>query len=609
MDAKYEYDRLVRAVTCIETSRPIIELLRDAQGRDEHVHGVSLADVAHTIEETRRRGGGSALKRAREPHGRARPICPRNRGDRRPADTPDASHVAREQLRGLPSGEALQHHLDLLDACIECHDAVVDVLQISAVCDTMRRVGPVENPLYWQMYTYTTLASICECGGEDLRFLDVQQTNAPALLYNHCVDVDAWLHYLRSNGYVADSPDTTMRILLRRTVYGGLPEELQDVIVRRATSTRTNALHRAVDHLRRARGSSSAAFFRQHLPTCVAMIAASHTVFTTGFAHLSAARDILAARHACICKLERCVTRAACVRAKRRRLDPADDNSGPSGPRRPLPMLNTLVVCDTSLFRHLRAHPAFRARDLTIRHVHGIADLSTALHADVVCINLLSLHVLRNLSFVRCVFCNPRCNYMYSYSVQAVYSGSSRPCITSTRRPFPCRRTRRARSWAWSPRRCTSSATTSSCCERALRRRFLSTTRPRGARGHGAAPTARALRAVTHRAARGPGRRDGGAPVVDPARRRALERPRAPHGAAAQGGRGVHPDGQVPCARAARLVFVDGLLVLARASFRRIVDGRRRRPVALRPCASHHVRARRSGGVRRLRRRVRAHLP
>ena len=86
-------------------------------------------------------------------------------------------------------------------------------------------------------------------------------------------------------------------------------------------------------------------------------------------------------------------------------------------------MLNTLVVCDTHLSKRLRSAAAFANRGLTVRHLTGIPELSPALHADIVCVNPLSIHSVHNLTFLRCIFCNPRYGYTATcnYNVHSMY--------------------------------------------------------------------------------------------------------------------------------------------------------------------------------------------
>ena len=107
----------------------------------------------------------------------------------------------------------------------------------------------------------------------------------PYSLYANCstVDTDSWIEYLSTMDCSMDSPKVAMRLLLKRTIYKGLPLEIQEMIVQKATQDKLNAIHCALAHMHKTTGASEPLVFRENIQQCVTMIRglAHHIRFRT----------------------------------------------------------------------------------------------------------------------------------------------------------------------------------------------------------------------------------------------------------------------------------------------------------------------------------------
>lgn len=193
------------------------------------------------------------------------------------------------------------------------------------------------------------------------------------------------------------SPSGTMRLLLQRTVFGGLPPDVFDDIVRRATATQLNLLHRLI-------ARSGATYLRDvcraHLEECVAVVILHSTVHRR--ARLEAINEDFHRRARSTARVERCLAKGLATTT-------AAPLAPLPSPASFFPTLNTLVVCDVATYVHLRKHRhRFHARALKIRYVTCREEYDTALHADIICINYAALAYFQTYTFRRCVFVDPK---------------------------------------------------------------------------------------------------------------------------------------------------------------------------------------------------------
>jgi len=348
--------------------------------------------------------------------------------------TPVAASVARGQLRGYLSSREYEHRRCVVEAAVACYDEVSAVAQLREITRGMRNWP--SGDAQWAVRRTFARQVLSRHFGVDPAAVGYLALNGSDRQHEDLVE------HLPPSGLSAsdvvraavDAPSThsprgVLRWMLQRSrLFSGLPPDVFDAIAGAATATRERALHVALASRVDGAGCEHARFYRAHLQECLAVSIAACTTYSCT-THLAQAADALRVTRDLVSKLERVVgreaRRQAALDAARDGLHSAHDRKGgvlsrdaasgaaasgaaASGAAAdgaaPLPMLNTLVVCDTFTMRSLRTSEALRGAGLVVRAAHGNANLSTALHADILCVTPSALRMMSHLRFVRCVW-------------------------------------------------------------------------------------------------------------------------------------------------------------------------------------------------------------